>query len=101
MRPQHVDHLGTGLLGGDVQRRLVPGLSPRGRHQLSLAMDQQLTAGVMWGVAGVFIPLIWNLLQWLSSEEDPDEELHRLVREERRRALPPHPTPYRVVDTGT
>jgi cytochrome c oxidase assembly factor CtaG len=62
---------------------------------LSLAMDQQLTAGVMWGVAGAcFIPLIfWNLLQWLRSEEDPDEELQRLVREERRRALPPHPMP--------
>ncbi len=65
-------------------------------------MDQQLTAGVMWGVAGAcFIPLIfWNLLQWLSSEEDPDEELHRLVREERRRALPPHPTPLRSSGHG-
>ncbi len=54
---------------------------------LSLAMDQQIAAGVMWGMAGAcFIPLIfWNLLQWLRSEEDPDEELHRLVREERRR----------------
>jgi cytochrome c oxidase assembly factor CtaG len=62
---------------------------------LSLAMDQQLSAGVMWVVAAAcFVPLIfWNLLQWLHSEEDPDEELHRLVREERRRAIPPHPTP--------
>jgi cytochrome c oxidase assembly factor CtaG len=58
------------------------------------AVDQQIAAGVLWGVAGVcFIPLIfWNLLQWLRSEEDPDEELHRLVREDRRRALPPHPS---------
>jgi cytochrome c oxidase assembly factor CtaG len=62
---------------------------------LSLAMDQQLAAGVMWAVAAAcFAPLVfWNLLQWLRSEEDPDEELHRLLREERRRALPPHPTP--------
>jgi cytochrome c oxidase assembly factor CtaG len=58
------------------------------------AIDQQIAAGVMWAIAGAcFIPLIfWNLLQWLRSEEDPDQELHRLVREERRRALPPHPT---------
>ena len=58
------------------------------------AVDQQIAAGVLWGIAGAcFIPLIfWNLLQWLRSEEDPDEELHRLVREERRRALPPHPS---------
>lgn len=57
---------------------------------LSLAADQQLAAGVMWSIAGaVFIPLVfWNLVQWLRSEEDPDEELHRLVREEHRRATP-------------
>lgn len=65
------------------------------RSGLSLALDQQLTAGVMWAVAGAcFIPLIfWNLVHWLHSEEDPDEELHRLVREERRRSFPPHPAP--------
>lgn len=58
---------------------------------LSLAADQQIAAGIMWAVAGgCFIPLIfWNLLQWLRSEEDPDQELQRLVREERRRAQPP------------
>ena len=60
---------------------------------LSLAMDQQLTAGVMWALAAAcFVPLIfWNLLEWLHSEEDPDEELQRLVREERRRPSPPAP----------
>lgn len=65
-----------------------------GRGGLSPAVDQQIAAGVMWGAAAAcFIPLIfWNLVQWLHSEEDPDEELHRLVREERRRALPPPPT---------
>jgi cytochrome c oxidase assembly factor CtaG len=58
---------------------------------LSLAGDQQIAAGVMWALAGVcFVPLIfWNLLQWLRSEENPDEELHRLVREEHRRAVTP------------
>jgi cytochrome c oxidase assembly factor CtaG len=61
---------------------------------LSQAADQQITAGVMWAVAaGSFIPLIfWNLVQWLRSEEDPDQELYRLVREDRRRAAPPRPT---------
>jgi cytochrome c oxidase assembly factor CtaG len=60
---------------------------------LSLAADQQIAAGVMWTAASVcFVPpIFWNLLQWLRSEEDPDQELHRLVREERRRATPPHP----------
>jgi cytochrome c oxidase assembly factor CtaG len=61
-------------------------------HGLSLSADQQLAAGVLWaGAAGCFVPIIfWNLLQWLRSEENPDEELHRLVRQERRRAAPPH-----------
>jgi hypothetical protein len=42
------------------------------------AIDQQIAAGVLWGIAGAcFIPLIfWNLMQWLRSVEDPDEELH-------------------------
>ena len=62
-------------------------------QSLGLIADQQIAAGVLWGAAGAsFIPLIfWNLLQWLRSEEDPDEELHRLVREDHRRAAPPHP----------
>jgi cytochrome c oxidase assembly factor CtaG len=60
-------------------------------HGLSLAADQQIAAGVLWFLAAsCFVPLIfWNLLQWLRSEEDPDEELQRLVREERRRSAPP------------
>ena len=63
-------------------------------HGLSLAADQQLAAGVLWATAACsFIPLLfWNLFQWLRSEEDPDEELHRLLREERRRGAPaPNP----------
>jgi cytochrome c oxidase assembly factor CtaG len=63
-------------------------------HGLSLALDEQVAAGVMWFVAAAcFVPVIfWNLMRWLRSEEDPDREMHRLVQEERRRALPPHPT---------
>ena len=52
---------------------------------LSVSADQQLTTGMMWFVSGcAFIPVVfWNLVQWLQSEEDPDEEFHRLVRQER------------------
>ncbi len=52
---------------------------------LSLSADQQLTTGMMWFISGcAFIPVVfWNLVRWLQSEEDPDEELHRLVRQER------------------
>ena len=71
-----------------------PAYSHMSGQGLSLAIDQQIAAGVIWFVAGAcFLPLIfWNLMQWLRAEEDPDEELHRLVREDRRRALPPRPT---------
>jgi len=60
-------------------------------HGLSMAIDQQAASGVMWALAsGCFVPLIfWDLVQWLRAEEDADHELHRVVREERRRALPP------------
>ena len=54
---------------------------------LSLSADQQLSTGVMWFISGcAFIPVVfWNLVQWLQSEEDPDEELHHLLRIERLR----------------
>ncbi|MGC8510193.1 MAG: cytochrome c oxidase assembly protein [Acidimicrobiales bacterium] len=58
-------------------------------HGLSLMADQQFTAGVMWLLsASAFIPVVfWNLVHWLASEDDPDEELHRLVRDERTRGF--------------
>jgi cytochrome c oxidase assembly factor CtaG len=54
---------------------------------LSLAADQQLTTGAMWlAFGGAFIPVIFsNLIRWLQSEEDPDVEMHHLVRLERTR----------------
>jgi cytochrome c oxidase assembly factor CtaG len=56
---------------------------------LSLSADQQLTAGFMWLLsASAFLPIIfWNLIHWLQSEEDPDEELYRLVRHDRTRGF--------------
>ena len=55
---------------------------------ISVSADQQLTSGVMWMLSGAaFVPVVfWNLIFWLQSEEDPDDELYRLVRQERNRA---------------
>jgi cytochrome c oxidase assembly factor CtaG len=54
---------------------------------ISVSADQQLTTGVMWMVSGAaFVPVVfWNLIFWLQSEEDPDDELYRLMRQERSR----------------
>jgi cytochrome c oxidase assembly factor CtaG len=54
---------------------------------LSLIADQQLTAGMLWLLAAVaFVPLLFaSLVVWLRSGDDPDEEMRRLVRVERRR----------------
>lgn len=65
---------------------------------LSLSADQQLTTGVMWFVSAcAFVPVVyWNLIRWLQSEENPDEELHQLMRQERIRGRtlgPGQPTP--------
>jgi len=52
---------------------------------ISVSADQQLTTGVIWIISGAaFVPVVfWNLIFWLHSEEDPDDELHRLIRQER------------------
>jgi cytochrome c oxidase assembly factor CtaG len=57
---------------------------------ISVSADQQLTTAVMWAMSGVaFVPVVfWNLIYWLQSEEDPDDELYRLVRQERTRGRP-------------
>jgi cytochrome c oxidase assembly factor CtaG len=54
---------------------------------LSLTADQQLSAGSLWLIsAATFLPVVfWNLIHWLQSEEDPNDELTRLLREERSR----------------
>jgi cytochrome c oxidase assembly factor CtaG len=62
---------------------------------LSATADQQLSSVVLWFFAAAsFMPVIFvNLIAWLRSEdEDPDTELHRLMREERRRAMPTPPS---------
>jgi cytochrome c oxidase assembly factor CtaG len=58
-------------------------------RSLSVPADQQLSAGSVWFMtAVVFVPIIfWNLIHWLQAEEDPDDELYRLVREDRTRGF--------------
>jgi len=54
---------------------------------LGSSMDQQIiTTGVLWFAAAfALIPVVfWDMMEWLRSEDDPDVEMHRLVREERR-----------------
>jgi cytochrome c oxidase assembly factor CtaG len=52
---------------------------------LSQAADQQFSAAAMWFLSAVaFMPVVfWNLVHWLQSEENPSDELNRLVRRER------------------
>jgi cytochrome c oxidase assembly factor CtaG len=52
---------------------------------ISATADQQLSAGFVWLLtAAVFVPLVfWNLVHWLQSEEDPDEDIVKLFRQER------------------
>lgn len=52
---------------------------------ISMSADQQLSSGFMWMLtAGAFLPVVfWNLVHWLQSEEDPSDELYRMVRQEK------------------
>jgi len=62
---------------------------------ISVSADQQLTTAVIWMLSGAaFVPVVfWNLIFWLQSEDDPDDELYRLVRQDRNR--------MRGVDSGS
>jgi cytochrome c oxidase assembly factor CtaG len=52
----------------------------------SLIGDQELAAAVLWGLAAAaYVPVVFaNLMAWLRNGEDPDDELRRLLRAERR-----------------
>jgi cytochrome c oxidase assembly factor CtaG len=58
-------------------------------RSLSVSADQQLSAGSVWFMTGVvFVPIIfWSLIHWLQAEDDPDDELYRLVRQEKARGF--------------
>jgi hypothetical protein len=61
---------------------------------LSASADEQIGAVVLWFVAAAaFVPVIfWTALAWMQSDEDPDAELVRLARAERRRGTAPAPS---------
>jgi cytochrome c oxidase assembly factor CtaG len=74
----------VGLSGASVYRAYA---HVAGRD-LSVSADQALTTWVLWFSAlCAFLPVIFsNLALWLRSDEDPDDALHRLMRDGRRRA---------------
>jgi cytochrome c oxidase assembly factor CtaG len=55
---------------------------------LSLSADQELAAGALWLLpAMAYVPVVFaSLMIWLKHSEDPDDELRRLLVEERRRS---------------
>lgn len=76
------------LMGMD-QGSWYPAFHYHAGHWPSSWLDQLLTTGVIWFIsAGAFLPVIFsNLVQWLKSEEDPDHELHQLIRKDRVRGF--------------
>jgi cytochrome c oxidase assembly factor CtaG len=76
----------VGLSHASVYRAYahVPGVD------LSVPADQAIATGVLWFTSlCAFVPVIFsNLMIWLRGDDDPDEALHRLVRDERRRTTP-------------
>jgi cytochrome c oxidase assembly factor CtaG len=56
---------------------------------LSAVADQQITVGVVWAVSGLcFAPVVFvAMLTWLKNNDDPDEELQRLARDEHQQAV--------------
>lgn len=71
----------VGLSGGVFYRSY-----PSHPGGLSAIADQQLATAVLWAAAAVaFLPVVfWNLMLWLRTDDDPDVELRRLVRDEHR-----------------
>jgi cytochrome c oxidase assembly factor CtaG len=56
---------------------------------LSAVADQQITVGLVWAVSAFcFVPVVFvTMLAWLRDSGGPDEELQRLARDERQRAV--------------
>jgi len=88
----------VGMARGSVYRDLhrLPGPG------LSFGADQQIAAFVLWWIAlACFVPVIfWNLVAWLRAEEDPDEEMRKLVRENKRRAWGTPPSQGGIARSG-
>ena len=56
---------------------------------LSAVADQQITVGLVWAVSALcFVPVVFvTMLAWLRNNDDPDEELQRLARDEHQQAV--------------
>jgi len=80
--------VGLGVHRGHVEHVVVLDFHHSAGHGLGASADHQVSTIVIWLVAAAaFMPVIfWNLYFWLRNDEDPDDELFRLMKEERRRA---------------
>jgi cytochrome c oxidase assembly factor CtaG len=56
---------------------------------LSAVADQEITVGLVWAVSALcFVPVVFvTMLAWLKNNDDPDEELQRLARDEHQQAV--------------
>jgi len=72
-------------LGAMSGRSWYPGFTEAAGRGVSLAADQQLSTGFMWLLTACsLLPVIfWNLIHWLQSEENPDDELTRMMRRDK------------------
>ena len=73
-------------LVGMSQSGWYPSVSHVAGRGMSQAADQQVAAMVLWLIATVvFVPVIFvNAMRWLHSDPEPDTELRRLLKEDRR-----------------
>ena len=78
----------TAYLVGLSHASVYPSYAHVAGRDLSVSADQALTTGILWLASlCAFIPVIFsNLVRWLRSDEDPDDALYRLVRDQRRGA---------------
>jgi cytochrome c oxidase assembly factor CtaG len=77
----------TAYVVGMSHTSVYPAFPHVAGRDLSVSADQAFTTGTLWFVSlCAFLPVIFaNLILWLRSDEDPDDALHRLVRDDRRR----------------
>jgi putative membrane protein len=56
---------------------------------LSAIADQQIAVGLVWAVSGLcFAPVVFvAVIRWLKDNDNPDEELQRLARDERQQPV--------------
>jgi cytochrome c oxidase assembly factor CtaG len=66
-----------------------PAIHHEAGRGLSQSADQQISAAILWFTSAVaFMPVVFsNLIRWLQSEDDPDDELYQLVRQHRTRGF--------------